>query len=121
MIETWRSIILGDDKSWVLFEHGTCVILMAPGEALEAQAIETMKAWGPVHAGSTSGDFSVIRLVNGSGWVITGHHPDVLNHVAPDEVVEGAKDFVIGLVGRAKRDRDAASLHVVHIEDKRKR
>ena len=29
-IASWRSCIQGEDKSWVLFEQGTCVILMQP-------------------------------------------------------------------------------------------
>ena len=51
-VETWRQIIVGEGKSWVLFAHSTCVILMQPEEDLEAQAIDLLREWGPVHVGS---------------------------------------------------------------------
>jgi hypothetical protein len=51
--------------------------------------------------------------------VITSHHPDILNYVSPDEVAEQSNDLVIGLLGRSKRDLDAAELMVIHVEDNR--
>jgi hypothetical protein len=30
LIEIWRAIIVGEQKSWVLFRHSTCIILMEP-------------------------------------------------------------------------------------------
>lgn len=51
LIEKWRSIIVGDEKSWVLFAHGTCVILMQPGDDLAGQATELLREHGPVAAG----------------------------------------------------------------------
>ncbi|MDR1076704.1 MAG: hypothetical protein LBL59_10605 [Xanthomonadaceae bacterium] len=45
LIRAWRETLTGPDKSWVLFENGICVILMAPATAL-------LKEWGPVHVGS---------------------------------------------------------------------
>ncbi|MFX0090993.1 MAG: hypothetical protein ACFFBD_04455, partial [Candidatus Hodarchaeota archaeon] len=57
LINTWRTIILGAQKSWVMFEHGTCVILMEPQEDLQAQAKELLKEWGPVVPGTPLGDF----------------------------------------------------------------
>jgi hypothetical protein len=120
LVNTWRAIIQGDKKSWVLFENGTCLILMEPQDNLATQATEIMTEWGPVCAGSSSGDFSVVDLANYPGWVVTGHHPDMLNYVSPDEVEEdGSADFVIGFIGRSKRDEDANTLKIIHIEDKR--
>lgn len=55
LVDIWREIIVGDEKSWVLFENGTCVILMEPGADLAAQATQIIREWGPVHAGSPSG------------------------------------------------------------------
>jgi hypothetical protein len=119
LVETWRGIIVGDQKSWVLFENGTCVILMEPEEDLALQAVEIMKEWGPVHPGSSAGDFSVIDLVDHPGWAVTCHHPDVLTYVAQDEVSGEPSEVAIGLIGRSKRDQDAGNLRVVHVEDKR--
>ena len=78
-----------------------------------------MKEWGPVHAGSPAGDFATINLENGSGWVVTCHHDDILTYVDSDDVDEGASELVVGLLGRSKRDQDAETLRVIHIEDKR--
>lgn len=120
LVETWRSIILGDQKSWVLFENGTCVILMAPEEDLSAHATALLAEWGPVHAGTPSGDFSVITLEDYPGWVVTGHHRDILNYVSPDEF-EGdePEDLTVGLLGRQMRHMDGESLQIIHVEDKR--
>jgi len=118
-VDSWRKIIIGDDKSWVLFEHGTCVILMHPVEDLGRQAIELMKAWGPVHAGSPAGDFSIVKLSQYPGSAVICHHPDILNYVSPGEVDPGASDVTIGLLGRAKRQQDAEGLVITHVEDRR--
>jgi hypothetical protein len=118
-VATWRQIIVGDHKSWVLFAHGTCVVLPTPAEDLVGQATGILREYGPVGPGSPAGDFGVIELTAAPGWVVTGDHPDVINYVAPGEVAQPSDDIRIGLTGRAKRDRDGHELTVVHIEDKR--
>lgn len=119
LVMTWRSIIVGQEKSWVLFAHGTCVILMDPQPDLAAQATAILRKWGPVHAGSSAGDFSVIHLSDHPGWVVTSHHNDVLTYVAPDEVGDEPPEVVVGLTGRSKRNQDAEELRVLHVEDRR--
>jgi hypothetical protein len=119
LIENWRRIIVGGHKSWALFSNGSCVILMRPEGDLRLQAVELMKTYGPVHAGGPAGDFSVIDLDDDPGWVVTSHHPDILTYVSPDEVGEQSSELAIGLLGRSKRDLDAAELTVIHIEDNR--
>ena len=120
LVEAWRRIILGDQKSWVLFEHGTCVILMQPEPDLAAQAIQIMKEWGPVHGGSPAGDFGVMSLRDYPGWVVTCHHPDMLTYVSPEEVAEPEpRDVTVGLLGRSKRDQDGQAPQVIHVEDRR--
>jgi CxxC motif-containing protein (DUF1111 family) len=119
-IDVWRRIIIDVRKSWVLFENGTCVILVEPAEDLVAQSLTLMREWGPVHAGSAAGDFSVIDLPDGLGWVVTGHHDDILSFVDPEEVSgEGVTDLIVGLLGRSKRHEDAEGLVVIHVEDRR--
>ncbi len=119
LVEAWRSIIVGGDKCWVLFEHGTCVILTQPEADLAAQATELLKEW-PVQAGTDSGDFDVIALAEFPGWVVTCQHPDILDYVSPDEFDEREPaDVLVGLIGRSVRDQDARDPHVVHVEDKR--
>lgn len=116
-VDIWRRIILGEGKSWVLFENGTCVIFVEAVDSLREQAIELMKEWGPVHAGGPAGDFSVVNLQDEPGWVVTCHHNDILTYIGPDEVGEDASDVVIGLCGRSKRGQDAEELLIVHVED----
>jgi len=120
-VALWRALIQGEQKSWVLFEHGTCLILMQPEADLAAQARQIMAAWGPVQVGTPSADFNVIALPDPpGGWVVTGHHPDMLNYVAPgDGSGPRPPDLVVGLIGRGSRDQDAQGLRIVHIEDKR--
>jgi hypothetical protein len=120
LIEAWRRIVVGDSKSWVLFSHGTCVIIIQPEVDLRAQAVELMREFGPVHAGSPAGDFSVITLTGHPGWAVTCHHNDILTYVASEELSADKRDnLTIGLFGRGKRDRDAIELEVIHVEDKR--
>jgi hypothetical protein len=119
LVEAWRATVNGPDKSWVLFENGTCVILMDPEADLAAQATALLRELGPVHAGSSFGDFTTITLDNGRGWVVACHHNDILTFVGPDEVSSGAGDLVVGLLGRSKRGQDAEELRVLHVEDKR--
>ncbi|KAF9893959.1 hypothetical protein FE257_008930 [Aspergillus nanangensis] len=121
-IAIWRQILLDPKKSWVLFEHGTCVILMQPAEDLATQAKEIMAESGAVHPGSSAGDFNVLNLDDDpvGGWVVLGHHPDILNYVPPpDEDEEEPATLMVGLLGRGHRGSDAEELTVVHVEDNR--
>ena len=118
LVATWRRIIIGSGKSWVLFANGTCVILMEPAEDLAAQAVDLLRQYGPVQVGTPSADFTVITLTDAPGWVVTGHHNDVLTYVGPDEVSE-PHDIAVGITGRGKRDLDGRELVVLHVEDQR--
>lgn len=119
LIDIWQKIIIGSNKSWVLFENGTCVILMEPEADLATQAINLMKKWGPVHVGSSAADFNVITLTEGPGWVVTCHHDDILTYVSEEEIDTEDTNLFIGILGRTKRSQDAESLNVIHLEDKR--
>jgi hypothetical protein len=120
LIEFWRTIIIGEQKSWVLFKHGTCVILMEPAADLSAQALVLMREWGPVQVGTSAGDFNVIDPVHAPGWVVTSHHNDIMTYVGPDEMGQpNPGDLFVGLFGREKRDRDAHELEIIHVEEKR--
>lgn len=118
LADAWRRIIVGEGKSWVAFEHGTCVILIEPEHDLTAHATRLLAEWGPVQAGTPSGDFSVIPLANDPGFVVTCHHPDILAYVSPEEVGDEPSEVAVGLLGREKRDRDAHELRVIHVEDR---
>ncbi len=124
MIAIWREILAREENSWVMFEQGTCLILLEPEDDVKAQAIEIMKLWGPVVPGTSTGDFSVDVWEDLPGWVVYYHHPDMANYVSPEEFGEESEDqvrndMIIGLIGRNKRNEDAQSLKIVHVEDKR--
>lgn len=119
LIVAWRTTLDNPNKSWVVFENGTCVVLMEPEADLAAQATELLREWGPVRPGSSFGDFNTIALEAGLGWVVTSHHNDILTFVGPNEADAGADDVEIGLLGRSKRGQDAEELRVIHVEDNR--
>lgn len=115
-VEVWRRVIVGSGKTWVAFEHGTCVIFAQPPPDPVQAARALLQEWGPVHAGTPAGDFQVVELTNAPGWVVGGHHPDILTYVPPEAVAADASDLLVGLLGRAQRDRDAEELNAIHVE-----
>lgn len=118
LIDVWQRLLADPRKSWVLFEHGTCVVLTAPDGELAEQATGILKQFGPVRAGSSAGDFGVIHPKDVEGWVVTGHHHDVLTYVGPDEPRDES-EIAVGMLGRSKRHRDGTELGVLHVEDRR--
>lgn len=118
-VDVWKKMLDHSGASWVLFSNGTCVLVHEPSEDLAAEARAILLEWGPVAAASSYGDFTVHRLKSFPGWVVGCHHPDILTHVALDEVETGASDVRIGLVGREKRRQDARDPKVLHVEDGR--
>jgi len=116
----WRRIIVGEGKGWVVFSNGTCVVFGDAAGNLAESAHSIMRERGPVHVGSSAGDFSVISLDHGPGWVVTCHHPDVLTYVSPQHLGPEPSDLEIGLLGRAKRQADADEFNVIHVEEGRR-
>ncbi|MEU9480884.1 hypothetical protein [Streptomyces sp. NPDC048191] len=116
LIDAWRRLLAGSGKPWVLFEHGTCVVLEEPGAGLADRATGILREYGPVSVGGPAGDFRVLELNNGEGWLVTCHHPDVVTFVALEES-EDTSHLAVGIHGRSKRDQDGRHLHVVHVED----
>ena len=115
-IERWKLLLANHERPWVLFTHGTCVILMEPESDVSKQATEIIAQW-PVQAGTDRGDFDVIYPDDAPGWVITCGHPDILTYLAPEEVQdEGVPDVALGLQGRAKRDQDAHERHIIFVK-----
>jgi hypothetical protein len=60
----------------------------------------------------------VLELNNGEGWLVTGHHPDVVTFVPLDDSADPTH-LAVGILGRSRRDQDGTGLHVVHVEDGR--
>lgn len=83
--ETWRKIIQNSPerqgKPWVVFRHGSCVILMDGASSKEdatAKATQIISEYGPVCAGTPAGDFNIIDNSAVEGIIVTGWHDDVL-------------------------------------------
>ncbi len=71
-VEFWRRTLRGGRfKTWVVFEHGTCVVLREPQADPAEQARALLAKWGPVHAGTPSGDFTVKPLLNAPEKIVT--------------------------------------------------
>ena len=62
-----------------------------------------------------------MHLKDNEGWIVVGHHPDILVYVSPKEIEKSTNDVVVGMYGRSKRDLDAKELQIIHIEDNRKK
>lgn len=118
-IAAWRAAAGGPDESWVLFEHGTRVVLPDPTGDLAGRAVEVLREWGAVLPGTSAGDFIALELDGGRGWLVTSHHDDISTFVGPAEVSATADDGDVGRYGRAKRGRDAEGLRVIHVEGRR--
>lgn len=121
-VAAWKALLDAQPaRSYAVFEHGTVVIFSEPiGDAndVAARAAELLGAWGPVHVGTPAGDFSTITLKDHPGWAVTCHHGDVLTWVGPHEAAPDPEDdglLGVGLLGRSKRDQDAAERKVVHV------
>lgn len=114
-VEILRKAVRNPATPWVMFANGTVVFL--PGETgdLAAAAARTLAGVGPAQPGTPSADFRVVTLDD--GWLVGGHHPDIFTVVAPEEPGDSPSDVVVGLMGRQKRDEDAGTLEVIHVEE----
>ena len=110
-------------QDWVLFENGTYIIFDNADTVvnIKAAAMQQMKEFGPVHAGGTAGDFSVISLTKTAGWVVSGHGYGMYTYVHPKELsTKNPTDVEIGLLGRSKRDMDGNKPVILHVNRKPK-
>ena len=116
LVDTWQRLLSASGSPWVLFEHGTCVLVHGPQAELAERAVALLREFGPVRTASPAAAFAVIDVRDADGWVVTGHHQDVLTYVSPEEAGAGG-NVAVGMCGRAKRHLDGTELHVVHVED----
>lgn len=117
LIRIYKKIVTDKSMSWVLFKHGTCVMLLNHEKDIREGAISILKEHGQVVAGTPSGDFEVTKIPEIKGWVVTGDYPGIMMYVSE---VEGKKkdDVEVGIIGRTKRERDAKELEVLYAEAK---
>lgn len=113
--DIYRKIITGEKESWALFQGGTCVVFTEPQADYKRAAIEKLREAGDARGGGESGDFSVMKLKDFPGWLVSYSAPGIFNYVSPEEFEnENPSDIVIGMVARRKRNSDRASGIVVH-------
>ena len=119
LVDIWRRIIVGDDKSWVLFRHGTCVVITRPVRDVADQAGLILAEWGAVGTENPTADYRAVKLTKDPGWVVACRHPDILTYIGPRDLPEeGRTDDSIGLLGRGRRYADAIELEVIHVEER---
>ncbi len=105
-------------KNWILFKHGTYIILEETSDEkeIEAQGLELIKRYGPVFAGGSAGDFGTTKLNQTEGWVVSCHCYGMYTYVHPSELDEKSPgELEIGLYGRSKRDKDGLQPKIVCI------
>lgn len=124
LIQNCKNVVEGKfhvkNKSWVLFENQTVVILedATPSAASASQqATQIMKDYGPVYVGTPAGEFDVLSDDESKGWVVTtGHCENMFTFIDKKQVNHEAGMFVIGLLGRAMRSKDGKQTNVIHVE-----
>ena len=62
--------------------------------------------------GTAAGDFAV-EPVEGRGWVVGSHDPDVFTFVPATEIQPGSSDVTVGLAARTAREADASGANVI--------
>ena len=113
----WPTLLRSPTASFVLFEHGTCVVGVDVGpEGLAAHATRTLVDSLPM-PGGPAGDFAVQRL-DEHGCLVCFDDPDVLVLLLPGECGD-MDDLRLGLRGRDRLHRDASSPRVAHVVDRR--
>ncbi len=113
--DIYQKVIEPNIKNWVVFEHGTCVIIYHSKGNLENEAKEVLQKYGTSTPGTPSADFRVTKLEGLPGWIVSGDQPGILNYVSGDEG-EDKEDWEIGLIGRDKKEQDLKKLKIIHIQ-----
>ena len=114
LINIYKKVIEPKLQDWVIFEHGTCVIIYHPPKDLKTEAKEVLQKYGHVHPGTSTADFNVLE-VNG-GWIVAGNQPGILNYVS-EEKGRGKEDFEIGLIGRDQKELDRKELKIFYLNN----
>jgi hypothetical protein len=120
LIEHVKQAINPRFTHWVLFSNGTYIIIEDMTISDEgAFAKKIMREYGPVHAGSPAGDFSVTHLSRTEGWVVSGHYYGMYTYVDPSELkqagVQNPSDVDVGLFGRRKRENDGKECRIIFV------
>ena len=101
-------------EAWVLFEHGT-VVMLEPGPDPVSRAIIKLENDAERRAGSAAGDPAVMRL-DDAGWIVASKDPDIFTVVPRASVGPSASDVVIGAAGRMAHEGDMHGGQPLHVE-----
>lgn len=117
LIENVKKAINPKYKNWVLFSHGTYIIIEDSTIVDKKKyALEQIKEFGPVFTGSPAGDFSITKLNLADGWCVSGHGYGMYTYVHPSELENNnPNDIEIGIYGRKKRDMDSKDEIIIYI------
>jgi len=116
VVQLLSTILAGEAQSFVLFRHGTFVLVDAAPELAPELALARLATFGPVAAGGSAGDFSVWSVTGDRGRLVTSHESTIMTFVSPAELAGSTRsDLEIGLIGRAKRHVDAHESQIVHV------
>ncbi len=61
LVSVYKKVVTDPAMSWVLFKHGTCVMMLKPQDDINTQAIRILQTHGSVIVGTPSGDFTVTK------------------------------------------------------------
>lgn len=116
LVARWPTLLRSPTASFVLFEHGTCVVGVNVGpDGLAAHATRVLLESVPMPGGS-SADFEVQRRDEG-GCLVFFENPDVLVLLLAEEC-GGLDELQLGLCGRNRLHLDASNPRVAHIVDR---
>lgn len=105
--------LMKSDRRWVLFEHGTVVVVTDESvEDPEAFAKVKLSNDGAVVPGTAAGDFSVSRVPD-EGWIVGSHDPDIFTFVPATDIEPGTSEVAIGMAGRTARGADTDGQRVL--------
>lgn len=119
LIEHVKKAINPKFKNWVLFSHGTYVIIEDTTVVDKKKyALEQIQEFGPVFSGGSAGDITVQKLNSDEGWSIGGHGYCMYTYVNPSELdIENPRDIDAGLFGRDKRDMDSKDRVIIYVSE----
>jgi type II secretory ATPase GspE/PulE/Tfp pilus assembly ATPase PilB-like protein len=99
LIRIWQELVNAEAPSWVLFEHGTCVFLVEPSDDPVRVATALLQMAG-------NADFVWEHPL---GYLVSGASACVGTFVELDQLDPAQ-------TGRIRRELDASSLKVIHVE-----
>jgi len=119
LIECVKKAINPRFKTWVLFSNGTYIIIEDSTITDKRKfAMDQIKEFGPVFAGSPAGDVTITKLNLVDGWSVGGHGYGMYTYVGFTEMgTQNPSEIDIGLFGRKKRDQDSKDTTIIYVSE----